>query len=175
MFILKFIAKGLKLLNSDETPLQIALGIALGSIIAFTPLLSLHNFFILLLIFILKVSFRGAITAMVLLKPAGLLLAPLANELGFLLLLDIESLHPLWVYLHTLPFFAFFLFNNTLVFGSFILALLLFLPVLFLFKTIINKYRTSWKEKFLQTKLYKILSKSKIVLWITKIYKLIPA
>jgi len=174
VFGFNFISKILKILNSEETPLQVAIGIALGSIIAFTPFLSLHNLFILLLICTLNVSFRASLLGLVLLSPIGLILEKISLNIGYYLLIGNVSLHPFWVTFNNIPVVPFLKFNNTYTIGSFTLSLILFVPITLLFYFIIKKYRDSWKEKFLKTKLYKILKTSKFVGWITKIYNWIP-
>ena len=60
MLILKLVRKFIKLLNSDASPQQMGAGFAFGAIIGLTPFFGLHNLFIWILIFVLKVNVSAA-------------------------------------------------------------------------------------------------------------------
>ena len=64
--LLKYIAKLLKALASEASPVQLAGGFVLGMIIGLTPVFSLHNAFILILLIILKVNIGMALLAFIL-------------------------------------------------------------------------------------------------------------
>ena len=61
MFVLEFVAKLIKILRSEISPNQISWGFVLGMILGLTPIMSLHNLLVVILIIILKVNLATAI------------------------------------------------------------------------------------------------------------------
>src|SRR3954464_9576282 len=93
--LLKLIQSIIKTLHSAGTPAQVAAGIALGSALGLTPIMSLHNLVIFSLLVLLNVSFGGGMLGWMLFVPVGFLLDPLFDAIG-LRLLTASSLSPLW-------------------------------------------------------------------------------
>ena len=58
--LVKLVQSIVKALHSEGTPGQVAMGLAMGSIIGLTPLMNLHNAVLFGLVIILNVSFPGA-------------------------------------------------------------------------------------------------------------------
>lgn len=54
--MLNFLAKLLKVLNSERSPGQLAAAVSLAAIIGMTPLYSLHNLFVLFLVLFFRVN-----------------------------------------------------------------------------------------------------------------------
>ena len=162
MFILEFLAKLVKILRSAASPGQIAGGFILGMIIGLTPLWSLHNLLILLLIIILNVNISMAILGFVVFSGIAYLFDPLFHNLGFLLLADIESLRGLWTAMYNVPVIALSRFNNTLVLGSLISAIILLAPIYFLSKKSVLAYRESVDPWFQKLKIVKALKGTKV-------------
>ena len=158
----------LKSLIAPTTPKQRAIGIALGSIIALTPWIALHNFVVLFLIFFLNVSILPALLTAFLLKPIGLLLTPIALLIGEYLLIDQPALILFWERLQSLPLIPLFQLNNTLVLGGLILAIFLSIPIAWVGDRLIKQYQKKWKKKINQNKLYANLSKAKCFNWLKK-------
>jgi uncharacterized protein (TIGR03546 family) len=63
------------------------------------------------------------------------------------LLVQTEGLAPLWTALYNAPLVPFTRFNNTVVLGSLVIALALFLPVLFGTRGLVVFYRARYKAK----------------------------
>src|SRR5881398_3190353 len=103
VLLLKLIQSLVKTLHSEGTPGQVAAGLALGSILGLTPLLSLHNAVVVGLIVLLNVSIPGAMLGWALFTPIGFLLDPLFDAIGRALLLGALALRPLWTALYNLP------------------------------------------------------------------------
>ena len=55
MFGLEILAKLFKILRAEDTPNQIASGFFLGMIIGLTPVLTVHNMVIIILIFFIRI------------------------------------------------------------------------------------------------------------------------
>ncbi len=162
MLLLKLIQSLVKALQSEGTPGQVAAGIALGSILGLTPLVSLHNAFVFALIVLLNVSFPAAMLGWALFAPVGFLLDPLVDGLGRRLLLDTPALTALWTALYNTPVVPLTNFNNTVVLGSLIVALVFFLPLFFLSRWGVARYRATVGERLRRSRLYQVVTASKL-------------
>jgi uncharacterized protein (TIGR03546 family) len=169
MFILKLLSKFLKIGRSDASPDQIAWGFAMGSIIGLTPLLSLHNLILFILIAILHVNLISVLLSFTLFSLVGWLLDPIFHIIGFCILAEIPFLKPFWTNLYNSALTPFTRFNNTVMMGSFIGSLVLFFPNYSLFRWMINKYRSSWNQIIQKWKIVHVFKESKLVRIYTKI------
>jgi uncharacterized protein (TIGR03546 family) len=161
--MIKRVAKLLKVINSETAPGQISLALCFAMIVGLTPLYSLHNFLILLLVLLLRVNLSSFILGWVLFSGIAYLLDPLFHRIG-LTVLSAESLESFWTTLYNITIFRLSNFNNSIVMGSLIFSLALFLPIYFLSNSLITKYRDhvlAWVRKtrimeiFRASKLYK--------------------
>ena len=96
MLLLKLLQALVKTLHSEGTPGQVAAGLALGSILGLTPLVSLHNAVVFALIVVLNVSFPAAMLSWALFVPLGFVLDPAFDWIGRMLLLETPVLRPVW-------------------------------------------------------------------------------
>ncbi|MHB9154816.1 MAG: TIGR03546 family protein [Endomicrobiales bacterium] len=147
MFWLKIFKGLIKVLHSEISPNEIAGGVSLGAIIGLTPFNTLHNYFIFLLILVLKVNIGAAMLSMALFGLAGYFLDPLAQQTGYFLLVKSGALTGVWTTLYNLPIVPFTRFNNTVVLGSLVISLVLFVPVFILTVRLIVLYRARWRAK----------------------------
>lgn len=155
--MLSMFAKLLKALNSDSAPGQIALAFALAVITGLTPLLSFHNIFILLLACILRINFGAFLLGTAFFSGVAYLTDPAAIALGESILTNPE-LQSMLTNMYQSDFWRATRFNNTLVLGSLIVALIAFIPVLVLSRFLILGYRhklMTWFETLKITKLVK--------------------
>ena len=173
MIWLKFLSKLIRILNKGATPKQIAGGIALGSIIGLTPSFML-NLFVFFLILIINVNISAAIFSMVVFKLVSYLIDPLANSVGYELLVETDWLKSLWTTLYNAPIVPFTKFNNTVVLGSLVISLVLFFPLLFLTARGVVLYRERLMSKIADFKIVKLLKASKIYGLYKKVRNLAP-
>jgi len=148
-------------LHSEGTPGQLALGIALGSILGLTPLLNIHNAVVFAALVLLNVSFAGGMLGWALFVPVGFLLDPLFDWIGHSLLLA-PSLRGLWTSLYNTPVVPLTNFNNTIVLGSLVFALLLFVPLFLAARYGVTRYRATVGERVRQSRFYRALTASKV-------------
>ena len=159
------ITKLIKAFGSDVAPEQISLGIAFAMIVGFTPLWSLHNLLVLFLVMILRVNGAAFMAGIPLFAMLGYVLDPLFHQLG-LFLLRLEALNGLWVMMYNSTLWRIEHFNNTIVMGSLVASLLLFVPVYLLAIRLIVQYRShilAWFEKFKLGRLLKLQN------WVSKL------
>jgi len=146
---MRLIAKLLRVLNSETDPAQIGLGLCFGLILGLTPLFSLHNLLVVLLVLVLRVNLSTVILATVAFSGIAYLLDPLFHAVG-LALLTAGPLNGLWTGLYGTLFFRLGHLNNTIVMGSLFCALVLFVPVYLGATALIVRYREhvlSWVQR----------------------------
>lgn len=148
-------------LHSEGTPGQLALGIVLGSFLGLTPLLNLHNAVVFALLVLLNVSFAGGMLGWAVFVPIGFLLDPLFDWIGHSLLLA-PSLRGLWTSFYNTPIVPLTNFNNTVVLGSVVFALLFAVPLFFAARFAVVRYRATIGERVRQSKFYRAVMASKV-------------
>ncbi len=147
--MLDIFARFLKVLNSETRPGQISLALAFSMIVGFTPLFSLHNLLVILLVLVIRTNIAAFLVGLTVFSGIAYLLDPLFHLLGQLVLTN-ESLNPLWTSLYNSTLWRLEHFNNTIVMGSVLISLLLFIPFVLMTNYLIVKYRTSllqWVNK----------------------------
>jgi uncharacterized protein (TIGR03546 family) len=159
--LIKLIQSLVGALHSEGTPGQLALGIALGSILGLTPLMNIHNAIVFAAIMLLNVSFAGGMLGWALFVPIGFLLDPLFDWIGHSLLLA-PSLRGLWTSMYNMPIVPLTNFNNTIVLGSLVFSLLLLLPLFFATRWGVARYRVTVGERVRQSKFYRAVMASKV-------------
>lgn len=155
--MIAMLAKLLKALNSDSAPGQVALAFALALIPGLTPLFCLHNVLILLIACIVRINFGAFILATLFFSGLAYLIDPAAISIGEFLLTD-ASYQDFWTGLYQSDFWRATGYNNTLILGSFVVAIIAFIPVLLLSRWLISAYRHKfmiWVDKLKITKLLK--------------------
>lgn len=171
MFWLSFIKKFLKILAEGQTPKQIAFGFALGSIIGLSPMLTLQGLLIWLIILMLDVNISAALVAVTLFKIIAFIFDPVFHAFGFWIL-TLESFKEIFTTLYNVPIAPLTRFNNTVVMGSFVAAVILLIPVYFGMKIFVIKYREKLHERFKKWKIYQIVKQSAVVRYYEKIKSL---
>lgn len=160
--LLKLLRSLVKTLHSDGAPSQIAAGIALGAALGLTPIANVHNLVVVLLLAVFNVSFASGLLGWALFIPAGFALDPLFDRVGRFLLLDVPALRPMWTAMENVPGLGLTSFNNTVVLGSVVVWLALFLPIYFAARVGVIRYRATIGQKVKQSKAYKALQTSRL-------------
>jgi len=169
MFFLQFISKFIKVMRAGASPAQIAGGFGLGWLIGLMPFLTLQSVIIFCIIFLLNVNLSAATFAIFIASFGAFLLDPLFHHLGFYLLTGMESLQGLWTKLYNMPVAPLTRFNNTVVMGSFIGGLVLFVPAYFGMKKFVVAYREGLEAKIKQWKIVQVITGSKVWQWYERI------
>lgn len=169
MFWLKLIRDFIKILREGQTPAQVAGGFALGSILGLSPNLTLQGIAVWLVILMLDVNLSAALVSLTIFSLFAFLLDPVFHWVGYQVLVNIDALKSLWTTLYNAPIAPLTRFNNTVVMGSFLSALVLFLPVYIGMKKFVVAYRTHVGAKVEQWKVYQWVKRSTLVQWYDKI------
>ncbi len=144
-----------KLLNSENDTRPLATGLALGVVLGFSPLLSLQGVLILMILFLFRIQMGAAFLSAFFFSFVAFLLDPITDHLGRWIL-ENQHLRPLFISMYNTPFVPLTRFNNSIVMGSALLSLGLVIPLFFLFKSLIEKYRATVVARFKQTKIWKL-------------------
>lgn len=161
MLVIKFLQTLFKALNSDGTPGQVGMGMAIGLAFGLTPLVSLHNVVVLAVAMLTTVSMPGVFLGWAIATPLGFMLDPLFDQVGMALLTS-DALTPFFVWVVNTPVVALSRLNNSIVIGSLVSWFVLLLPAFLGFRVFVVKYRAHIYAKVQQWKLVQLLKTSKL-------------
>ena len=160
--LIKLIQSLVKALNSEGTPGQVAAGISMGACLGLTPLLNLHNLLIVAAILFFRVSVPGAMLGWFIFTPVGFLLDPVFDSIGRALLLDASTLEGVWATAYNAPVVALANPTNTIVVGSLVGWAVLAVPIFFLARAGVARYRRTIYERYKDHKFFRALRASKV-------------
>jgi uncharacterized protein (TIGR03546 family) len=157
----------IKLLHSENGTHQLAIGLTLGTFLGFSPFFSLQTILIFFIIFIFRVQIGAAFLSAFFFKFVAYLIDPAADYMGRLTL-ENTALIPVWTTLFNMPIVPYTRFNNSIVMGSFVFALILSPLVYFIFYKLVKQYRSQIVEKIEKSKYWKAFKATKLYEWYTK-------
>lgn len=169
MLWLKMISRFIKAFRSGESPGKIAAGFSVGLLIGLMPFWTLQGVVLFILLILLNINLAAGTLAIFLASLFAYLLDSVFHNLGFYVLTGIPSLQGLWESLYNTPIGPLSRFNNTVVMGSFLGGLILFLPVFFGMKKLVVLYREKFEAPVKKWKVVQAISSSKIVQWYQKV------
>lgn len=153
--------KLLRTLNSEAGPWQISFAAGLALIIGLTPVVSLHNVLILLLAFVFRVNLATFFALWAIFSGFAYLLDPLFDRLGYSLLMA-PGMADFWTSLYQNDFWQLTRFNHTVTLGSLLVSVLLFVPVVLLFRYSVVGYRAKLMPALERLKIVQALKASKL-------------
>ena len=159
--MVNMIAKLLKVINSETDPGQISLAFCLAMVAGLTPLYSLHNLFILLLVLLLRVNLSVFLLGLAFFTGIAYLLDPVFHRIG-LGILNAGALNGIWTNFYNITLLRLAKFNNSIVMGSLVFSVIAFVPLLMLLNLLIRRYREhilAWVRK---TRIMQLLKTSKL-------------
>ena len=131
MFLLQPVRFLAEALTDESSSRQLALGFALGLVIGLVPKGNLTAISLMVLLSALRINLGAGMLAAFAFSWLGILIDPLTHQLG-LAILNSPSLLPLWTFLYDVPLLPWTAFNNSVVLGSLLVGLVLFLPTYWL-------------------------------------------
>ncbi len=126
-------------MSASETSRQMSAAFVLGTVLGLTPLLNLHNLFVLAVLLVVRLPYRSFLLGWAVAIPIGFLLDPVFDSIG-LAFLTAEPLRGLWVFAANLPVVPLTSFNNTITLGSVVLWLVVAAPLFVLMKRVFSLY-----------------------------------
>jgi uncharacterized protein (TIGR03546 family) len=165
--LLKQLFNFIKLLNSDKGTHSIAAGVVCGMFLGFTPAFSLQTIFVILVLFFFRIQIGAATISAAFFKILAYALDPLFDVAGRSVL-EIDALNPLYTSLYNMPIVPMTRFNNSIVMGSGVIALLLSPFVYYGAKALIFKYREVVVTRIRGTAIWKAFTASTFYGWYQK-------
>jgi uncharacterized protein (TIGR03546 family) len=158
MIWLNFVKQIVQMLQSEISPKQIAAGAALGMILGFAPVKCLQSYVLLIIILLVNVNLGSATLSTAVFALFAFIFDPIADKIGYYLLVTTKSLTPFWTNLYNMPLLPYTKFYNTVVLGSFVISIILIIPVYLVALKSIGYYRANYKDKVAKWKIMKLFS-----------------
>ncbi len=158
--MIKQITNFIKILNSDIKEEEIALGIILGMYAGFLSIIPFNFFLTFILLLLFRANFSMFFLSLAVFKLISFIIDPVGDFIG-LVFLKSKALFPIWVFLSSIPLFAFTQFNYSVVMGDFLIAVFLTPFVWILSIRFVRLYREKLKDKVQKFKIMQILNFSK--------------
>lgn len=155
------VIKFIRLISSEAEPFQISMAFSLAMVAGFTPLLNLHNIIVILLLLVLRVNIASFLLALPIFSALAYLLDPLFHSIGHGVLTH-PAMMSLFTDMYNNTFWRLTNFNNTIVMGSLLFSLVLFVPLLLLSNFLVRRYRSHVLVYFKNSKLFNFLQKNKL-------------
>jgi uncharacterized protein (TIGR03546 family) len=165
---IKWIAKLIAALNSNSRPGEVAAGIAFGLFLALQPGWTVFRIVGLAKVYLLKVNLAAALLFLFLFS----FLTPLADGLLDILgasILTLPALGGFFTAVYNLPLMPYTRFNNTVIMGALAAGLLLWLPLYFLGRFLVNRYRSGLRDRIADHPLVRGFLRLPVVSTIAKI------
>lgn len=156
MFFLRPLRLLVRALIADNSPQQMALGLALGLMIGLVPKGNLIAISLMLVLSAVRVNLGVGMLTAFCTSWLGILVDPLTDQIGRFLLRH-DALQPFWTELYSLPVLPWTKFNNTVVLGSFVLGLILFVPAWRISLPLFRKYTPDYAEQIQRLKVGQVL------------------
>jgi uncharacterized protein (TIGR03546 family) len=160
--IVAWIASLIGSLNANRKPFEVAGGMACALLLALVPAGNLLWLALFILTLFLKINLAVMLLFLALFSLLAPLADPLFHRLGMLVLTQ-PGLYDFFTELYNTPLLPFTRFNDSVVMGSFLAGVLLFIPALILFRFLVIKYRRSWQPKLAESKIVKSIARIPIV------------
>ncbi len=138
--MIQMLAKLLKVLNSEADPSQISLAFCFSMVSGFIPFFSPINLIVLFIVFVIRVNLSAYLYGTAFFAGIAYILDPLFHPIG-LAVLTAAPLEGLWTTMYNSTIWRIQKFNNSIVMGGFVFALLFFVPLFLLSNALIRKYR----------------------------------
>jgi uncharacterized protein (TIGR03546 family) len=169
--LLKQVFAFLRLLNSDTATTSLAAGLSLGIVLGFSPLLSLQAILLIVLCLFVRIQLGALLVSAFFFKFVAYLFDPVTDALGRAIL-ESSGLRSLFVNLYNIPLVPLTRFNNSVVMGSAAVGLILAVPMFFVFRAIILKYRELVVARIKGTKWWKAMQATAFFKWYATFDKL---
>lgn len=169
--MIKGAAKLINALNGNVKKTQIAAGFSWGLLLGLVPVGNAFWITLFFISFFFRHNHGAKISALAFVKIISPLFIYQLHALGEFILVDIQSLQPLFTTMYNMPFVPFTKFNNTLVMGGLSAGLLLYLPVFISLILFIPFYRNYIAPKIRNSKFVKTISRLPLLSLIDKSLK----
>lgn len=160
--MLKAIVKFIQALNSNRNPSEIANACCMGVLLGFMPKDNALWFLIFIFFFFVRINKPAYLIITTLMSQFAWLLDPLFDQIGYQFL-TVESFAPLFGNLLEIPFVGFTKFNNTIVMGSLISGLVLYIPLFICIRLLVLLWRKKISVKLGESAMMKAIQKAPLI------------
>ncbi|MEO0293091.1 MAG: TIGR03546 family protein [candidate division WOR-3 bacterium] len=160
--LINWIAKIFVAINSNKKSSGIALSISFAFVLAMIPKTNILWLSIFILTFFLNLNQAIELIFIAIFSLPIKFLDPLLDKIGFAIL-TIPSLSNFFTKLFNNPFLYLTKYYNSIVMGGFVLGVLLFLPIYFLSKFLIDVYRDKLRERVANNKFIQALLQQPLI------------
>ena len=152
--MLKWISGLFKALNANQNPAEMAHGFALGLMLGLMPKNNALWYLILVFFMFVRINKPAYLLTMLIVSYFAWILDPLFDLIGYNVL-TYKPLESLFGFLVDVPFVGFTKFNNTIVMGSFLFCLVLYVPFFLAGIAFVKFWRAKVAPAFIRSPLYK--------------------
>ena len=160
--MLKWISGLFKALNANQNPAEMAHGFALGLMLGLMPKNNALWYLILVFFMFVRINKPTYLLTMLVVSYFAWILDPVFDVIGYTVL-TFKPLEGLFGYLVDVPFVGFTKFNNSIVMGSFLFSLVLYVPVFILGIMFVKFWRNKIAPGFIKSPLYKAVANLPVV------------
>lgn len=146
----------LKAFRDNDSPSQLALGVALGMMVGLLPKDNLLAVGVGMILLASRANLASASLSALAFSWLAAWADPLAHRIGFWLL-SLEPLNGIYVGLFSLPLVAWTKLNNTVVMGNLVLGLVLAYPVYRISRRLIESHGPRLADRLRQAKLHEFV------------------
>ena len=160
--IITWFAKVFVAINSNKKTSQVALAISFAFLLALIPKANLFWISLFTLTFFLKVNQAVEMVFLAVFSMFLDFLDVFLDKIGFAIL-TVPTLGDFFTKLFNTPFFFLTKYYNSLVMGGLVVGLVMFMPIYFLSKYLVDVYRDKGREKIANNRFVKAVSKQPIL------------
>lgn len=160
--MLKQIVKFLQALNSNRNPSEIANACCMGVLLGFMPKDNALWFLIFVFFFFVRINKPCYLLVTLLMSQLAWYLDPMFSSVGYTVLT-----HPAFVdlfgWILEVPFVGFTRFNNSIVMGSLVISLAVYIPLFISIRLLVLVWRKKISPKIGDSAVMKVLSKAPFI------------
>ncbi len=160
--MLKAIIKFLKAINKNSHPGEIAHAICCGMLLGFMPKNNALWYILFIAFLFMRIQKSAFVIFTFLFSLAAPYLDPAFDLIGYTVL-KMDFLQPVFVFLIKIPLVGYTKFYNSIVMGSLLSSLLLYIPVYFIARLLVQLWRSKLVPLMRKTRFVKIASKLSLV------------
>lgn len=160
--MLKWIANFFKALNANQNPAEIAHAFALGVMLGLMPKNNALWYLILVFFMFVRINKPAYLLTLLVVSYFAWMLDPIFGTIGYAVL-TLKPLEGLFGFLVDVPFVGFTKFNNTIVMGSFLFSLVLYIPLFFLGIFFVKFWRAKVAPSFIKSPFYKAVQNLPVI------------
>ena len=160
--MIKFLTSIFKALNSNSHPKEIAHAICCGMILGFLPKTNALWYVLFFIFCFLRINKACYLLFTLLFSLITPFIDPLFNEIGFKILSH-EPFFPIYTKMLDIPYLPLTKFNNTIVMGSFVSSLVLYIPVYIIARLFVHLWRSVIRQAFINSKIVKVFYKIPLI------------